>query len=163
MIMKLYMKQKVFSFKDKFTIKDEQGNDKYYIEGEFLSLGKKLHIYDMNYNELAFVRQKILAFMPKFTVEVGGREIAEIVKKLTFLRPKYYVDGLGWEVNGDLFSHNYSIFSGTDEIVSISKIFMSWGDTFELDIKDNGNEVIALAVVLAIDAVMDSQNNIAAQ
>lgn len=163
MIMKLYMKQKVFSFKDKFTIKDEQGNDKYYIEGEFLSLGKKLHIYDMNYNELAFVRQKILAFMPKFTVEVGGREIAEIVKKLTFLRPKYYVDGLGWEVNGDLFSHNYSIFSGTDEIVSISKIFMSWGDTFELDIKDNGNEVIALAVVLAIDAVMDSQNSIAAQ
>lgn len=163
MSMKLYMKQKVFSFKDKFTIKDEQGNDKYYIEGEFLSLGKKLHIYDMNYNELAFVRQKILAFMPKFTVEVGGREIAEIVKKLTFLRPKYYVDGLGWEVNGDLFSHNYSIFSGTDEIVSISKIFMSWGDTFELDIKDNGNEVIALAVVLAIDAVMDSQNNIATQ
>lgn len=163
MSMKLYMKQKVFSFKDKFTIKDEQGNDKYYIEGEFLSLGKKLHIYDMNYNELAFVRQKILAFMPKFTVEVGGREIAEIVKKLTFLRPKYYVDGLGWEVNGDLFSHNYSIFSGTNEIVSISKIFMSWGDTFELDIKDNGNEVIALAVVLAIDAVMDSQNNITTQ
>lgn len=163
MIMKLYMKQKVFSFKDKFTIKDEQGNDKYYIEGEFLSFGKKLHIYDMNYNELAFVRQKILAFMPKFTVEVGGREIAEIVKKLTFLRPKYYVDGLGWEVNGDLFSHNYSIFSGTNEIVSISKIFMSWGDTFELDIKDDGNEVIALAVVLAIDAVMDSQNNIATQ
>lgn len=70
--MKLYMKQKVFSFKDKFTIKDEQGNDKYYIEGEFLSLGKKLHIYDMNNNELAFVREKVLAFMPKFIVEVDG-------------------------------------------------------------------------------------------
>ena len=157
MIMKLYMKQKVFSFKDKFTIKDEQGNDKYYIEGEFLSLGKKLHIYDMNNNELAFVREKVLVFMPKFIVEVDGKEIAEIVKKFTFLRPKYYVDGIDWEVNGDLFSHNYSICSGAREIVTISKIFMSWGDTFELDIKDEGNEVIALAVVLAIDAVMDAQ------
>lgn len=43
------------------------------------------------------------------------------------------------------------------EIVSISKIFMSWGDTLELDIKDESNEVIALAVVLSVDAVMDAQ------
>ncbi|MDE6863009.1 MAG: hypothetical protein K2J41_01320 [Eubacterium sp.] len=82
--MKLYMKQKVFSFRDRFTIKDEYGEDKYYIEGEILSLGKKLRIYDMGGNELAFVREKLLAFMPKFTVEINGREIAEIVKKLTF-------------------------------------------------------------------------------
>ncbi|MDE6470055.1 MAG: LURP-one-related family protein [Eubacterium sp.] len=161
--MKLYMKQKVFSFKDKFTIKDEQGNDKYYIEGEFLSLGKKLHIYDMNHNEVAFVRQKILAFMPKFTVEVNGSEVAEIVKRVTFFTPKYYVDGLGWNVEGDFFAHNYIITSGDRAIVSIHKAWMSWGDTFELDIADDRDEVTALAVVLAIDAVMDSQNNIAAQ
>lgn len=43
------------------------------------------------------------------------------------------------------------------KIVSISKIFMSWGDTLELDIKDESKEVIALAVVLSVDAVMDAQ------
>lgn len=86
--MKLYMKQKVFSFRDKFTIKDEYGNDKYYIEGEFWSLGKRLRIYDVNHNELAFVKQKILTFMPKFTIEINGTEIAEIVKKVTFFTPK---------------------------------------------------------------------------
>lgn len=157
--MKLYMKQKVFSFKDKFTIKAEQGNDKYYIEGEFLSLGKKLHIYDMNHNEVAFVRQKILAFMPKFTVEVNGSEVAEIVKRVTFFTPKYYVDGLSWNVEGDFFAHDYIITSNDRAIVSIHKAWMSWGDTFELDITDDRDEVTALAVVLAIDAVMDSQNS----
>ncbi|WP_298654220.1 hypothetical protein [uncultured Eubacterium sp.] len=35
---------------------------------------------------------------------------------------------------------------------------MSWGDTFELDIADGNDEVTALAVVLAIDAVLNSQN-----
>lgn len=155
--MKLYMKQKVFSFFDKFTVKDENGYDKYYIEGEILSFGKKLHIYDMNHNEVAFVRQKILAFMPKFTVEIKGREIAEIVKKVTFFTPKYYVNGLGWEVEGDFFSHDYIITSGRRAIVSIHKAWMSWGDTFELDIADDKDEVTALAVVLAIDAVMDAQ------
>lgn len=156
--MKLYMKQKVFSFYDKFTVKDENGYDKYYVEGEILSFGKKLHIYDSDHNELAFVREKVLAFMPKFTVEVNGVPIAEIVKTVTFFTPKYYVDGLGWAIEGDFFAHDYVITSGDREIVSIHKVWMSWGDTFELDIMDDRDEVTALAVVLAIDAVMDSQN-----
>lgn len=156
--MKLYMKQKVFSFRDKFTIKDENGNDRYYVEGEILSLGKKLRIYDMRGNELAFVREKLVTFMPKFTIEMNGREIAEIVKRFTLFTPKYYVNGLGWDVDGDLFSHDYVICSCGRPVVSIHKQWMAWGDTFELDVQDNNNEVIALAVVLAIDAVMDAQN-----
>ena len=43
--MKLYIKQKVFSRGDKFRIYDENENDKYYVEGEVLTLGKKLHLY----------------------------------------------------------------------------------------------------------------------
>ncbi len=156
--MKLYIKQKVFSFRDRFTVKDEYGEDKYYVEGEILSLGKKLRIYDMGGNELALVREKLLAFMPKFTIEINGREIAEIIKRFTFLRPKYYVDGLGWDVEGDFFSHNYDITDGNKTIVSIHKQFMAWGDTFEIDVQKDNDEIIALAVVLAIDAVMDSAN-----
>lgn len=156
--MKLYIKQKVFSFRDRFTVKDEYGEDKYCVEGEILSLGKKLRIYDMGGNELAFVRERLLAFMPKFTIEINGREIAEIVKKFTFLRPKYYVNGLGWDVEGDFFSHNYDITDGNKTIVSIHKQFMAWGDTFEIDVQKDNDEIIALAVVLAIDAVMDAAN-----
>lgn len=156
--MKLYIKQKVFSFRDRFTVKDEYGEDKYYVEGEILSLGKKLRIYDMGGNELAFVRERLLAFMPKFTIEINGREIAEIVKRFTFLRPKYYVDGLGWDVEGDFFSHNYDITDGNKTIVSIHKQFMAWGDTFEIDVQKDNDEIIALAVVLTIDAVMDANN-----
>lgn len=156
--MKLYIKQKVFSFRDRFTVKDEYGEDKYYVEGEILSLGKKPRIYDMDGNELAFVRERLLAFMPKFTIEINGSEIAEIIKRFTFLRPKYYVDGLGWDVEGDFFSHNYDITDGNKTIVSIHKQFMAWGDTFEIDVQKDNDEIIALAVVLAIDAVMDAAN-----
>ena len=157
--MKLYIKQKVFSFRDKFTVKDEDGNDRYYVEGEIFTFGKKLHIFDMNNNEVAFVRQKLMSFMPKFTVEVGSRQIAEIVKEFTFFKPKYRVDGLGWDVSGDFFAHDYVITDNRGPIVSIHKQWMSWGDTFELDIDRSSDEVIALAVVLAIDAVIDAQQS----
>ena len=56
--MKLYLKQKFFSWKDQSTVKDELGNDKYYIEGKVFSVGKKLRVYDPNGTELAFVRQR---------------------------------------------------------------------------------------------------------
>ena len=35
--MKLYIKQKVFSIGERFTVKDEFGNDRYFVEGEWLS------------------------------------------------------------------------------------------------------------------------------
>ena len=48
--MQLYMKQKVFSWKDKFSIQNSVGEDKYFVEGKAISLGKKLRIYDMTGN-----------------------------------------------------------------------------------------------------------------
>ena len=51
--MKLYIKQKVFSWGDKFRIYDE--NDKYYVESEVFTFGKKLHLYSQSGSELAFI------------------------------------------------------------------------------------------------------------
>lgn len=65
---------------------------------------------------------------------------------------------MGWNVEGDFFAHDYVIDSNGTEVVSIHKAWVSWGDTFELDIADGNDEITALAVVLAIDAVLDSQN-----
>lgn len=149
--MKLYIRQKVFSWKDKFNVKDSDGRDVYQVEGEFFSLGKKLHIYDMSGNEVAFIQQKVLSFLPRYFVYVGDSQVAEIVKKFTFLRPKYEVLGLNWQVEGDFFAHNYEITDGNFTIVEINKEWMTWGDCYELNIAQSANEIVALATVLAID------------
>ena len=157
--MKLYMKQKVFSWADTFTVKDQMGEDKYFIKGEAFSWGKKLHVYDRSGREVAFVRQKLWTFLPRYMVSVNGTDVAEIVKEFTFLRPKYSIIGPGWEVDGSFWEHDYEVTENGRPIVSIRKEWMTWGDTYELDIADTGNEVMALAVVLAIDCVLDAQQN----
>ena len=154
--MKLYIRQKVFSWKDKFTVKDFDGRDVYQVEGEFFSLGKKLHIYDMSGNEVAFIQQKVLSFLPRYYVYVGDNQVAEILKKFTFLRPKYEVLGLNWQVEGDFFAHNYVITDGNSMVVEINKEWMTWGDCYELNISPNANEIIALATVLAIDCATET-------
>ncbi len=159
--MKLYIKEKVFSWGDRFTVKDEAGRDRYIVEGEVFSWGKKLHVYDTQGCEVAFIKQKVWSFPPRFCVFCGGRQIAEIKREFTFLFPKYSVEGLGWKIDGRFMAHDYEIVKDGRKIVAISKEWMTWGDSYELDIADPADEIVALAVVLTIDCVMesDSANN----
>ena len=157
--MKLYIKQKVFTWGDKFTVKDINGNDRYYVEGEIFSWGKKLHVYDVNGNEAAFIQQKVFSFLPRYFVYVGNEQVAEIVKEFSFLFPKYSIEGLGWEINGSFMAHDYEITRAGQPIVTISKEWMTWGDSYELDISNSQDELVALAVVLAIDCVLDAASS----
>ena len=158
--MKLYIKQKVFTWGDKFTVKDINGDDRYFVEGEIFSWGKKLHVYDMNGNEAAFIQQKVFSFLPRYFVYVGDEQVAEIVKEFSFLFPRYSIEGLGWDIEGRFMAHDYEITQNGRPIVTISKEWMTWGDSYELDIADPKDEIVALAVVLTIDAVMASNSGV---
>ena len=157
--MKLYIREKVFSWGDKFTVKDALGNDKYIVEGEIFSWGKKLHVYDMAGREAAFIKQEVFSWMPRFHVFCGDRHVAEIRREFSLFFPRYSIDGLGWEINGSFMAHDYDITRGGCTIVRIRKEWMTWGDTYELDILDSADELVALAVVLTIDCVTEAQAN----
>lgn len=154
--MKLYIKEKVFSWGDQFTVKDDAGRDKYVVQGEVFTWGKKLHVYDMLGQEVAFIKQEIWSFLPRYYVFCGGRQVAQIRKEFTFLFPKYSIDGLGWEIDGSFMAHDYEITKAGRRIVTISKEWMTWGDSYELDIVSPADELVALAVVLTIDCVMEA-------
>lgn len=154
--MKLYIKEKVFSWGDKFTVKDEYGYDKYFVQGEVFSWGKKLHVYDTRGNEVAFIKQEVWSFMPRFYVFCNGVQVAEIKKEFSFIFPKYNVAGLGWEIEGRFMAHDYDITKNGRTIVSINKEWMTWGDSYELNIINPEDEIVALAVVLTIDCVTEA-------
>ncbi len=157
--MKLYIKERVFTWGDQFTVKDEHGSDKYIVEGEVFTWGKKLHVYDMDGNEVAFIKQEVWSFLPTYYVFCGDRQVAEIKKEFSFLFPRYSIEGLGWEIEGRFMAHDYEITKAGRSIVTISKEWMTWGDSYELTIADPVDEIVALAVVLTIDCVVESQNN----
>lgn len=156
--MKLYIKEKVFSWGDKFTVRDVHGNDKYIVEGEVFTWGRKLHVYDMAGNEAAFIKQEVWSFLPRYYVFCGGEQVAEIKKEFSLLFPRYSIEGLGWEIEGSFMAHEYEITRGGRPIVSICKEWMTWGDSYELDIADPADELVALAVVLTIDCVTESNS-----
>ena len=157
--MNLYIKERVFTWGDKFDVCDHNGQPQYYVEGEVFSWGKKLHVYDQYNREVAFIKQELFTWMPCYKVYVNGHEIAQIRKEFSFFRPKYRVDGLNWDVDGNFWEHNYTVSKGGRPIVSIEKEWLTWGDTYQLTIADDADEIVALAVVLTIDCVVEQQSD----
>ena len=155
---KLYMKQRLFSNLDQFTVKNENEEDCYQIAGDNLQVGgKKLHIRTMDGREAAMVKQKLLALTPQCLVFENGEQVAEIKKKFAFFGSKYVVNGKGWEIKGNVLDHDYSVVDGGKPIVRLHKVWLSWGDSYELEISDGADEVMALAVVLAIDLALEAK------
>ncbi len=157
--MKLYIKQKVFSFKDKFNIYDESGESRYYVEGEVFSLGKKLHVFDNNGNEIAFIKQKVPSLLMKFFIERkdSTMNVNALVEKQFSLKPSYRINEFGWNVTGDFFAHNYVIEGPNGTVATITKKWMSWGDSYEIDIASGQDNVNVLCVVLVIDACLAAE------
>lgn len=152
--MKLYIRQQIFSFPTRFNVKDEDGNDRYMVEGEFFTMGRKLHVYDMQYNEVVFLSQKLMSLLPSYYVYIGDSEIMEIRREFTLLNPSYEILGMGWDVRGDFLSHDYQVCRGEEPIAYISKEWFTWGDSYCLDITAAEVEIPVLAIALAIDCVL---------
>lgn len=157
--MKLYIQQKFFSLNDKFNVYDENENVVFKCESELLSLGKKLYVYNNRDEEVAFIRQELLTFLPKFSIERNGIEEAVVKKRFTLFTPEYDVMGYGWSVTGDVFGHEYSIYDMCgNEIATVSKAWLSWGDFYEIDYSDHADPSKVLCVVLIIDAIKAASN-----
>jgi len=161
--MKLYIKQKVFSWKDRFTVKDETGADRYTVEGEFFSWGRKLHVSDMAGCEVVYIAQEVWSWLDKYHVHIQGIHAADVERKFSWFTPRYEISGpacSGWTVEGSFWEHDYEVRDGAGNcIVRITKEWMTWGDTYELEIARPEDELLALALVLTIDCVKATQSN----
>ena len=157
--MELFIKQKIFSFKDKFNIFDYNEEPKYKAEGELISLGKKLHVYDSHGTEVIYIRQRLMTFLPKYEISISGQETVEIVKNFTFFKHEYTIPAWNIKIHGDFFAHEYTVERNGREIAQLSKQWLTWGDTYKINIFDPADELMALASILVVDCCMESANN----
>jgi uncharacterized protein YxjI len=160
--MRYLMKQKLFCFGDDFTIKDEAGNDVFFVDGKVFSLGDKLSFQDLNGNELAFIQQKLLAWGPTYEIYCDG-ELAAVVKKelFTFFNCRFTVDVPGpddYEAQGNFTDMEYTFTRGGGQVAEVSKRWFAFSDTYGVDIADGEDDVLILASTVVIDMVCHGDN-----
>lgn len=152
-----YIKQKLFSFGEKFTVKDQQEKDVYYVEGSFMQVPKTFSIMNAARDEVARITKKVFSFLPRFLVEVNGREMLEIKKEFSFLKERYTIDAAGIEVQGDWWDMDFQVLKHGNIVGEVSKEWFTWGDSYKVHILDEEMESVIIALVVAIDCVKADQ------
>ena len=110
--MKLLIRQRVFSWSDTYDVYDETGSPKYYVKAEVWTLGHRIHVYEHGTGEeVGLIQERLLTMMPKFEISARGRSLGRVDKRFTLFRPRYEVDYLNWQVEGDFLGWDYQVTS----------------------------------------------------
>lgn len=153
----LYIKQKMFSLRGKYKVIDDEQNDVYFVEGSFMQVPKTFTITNPKREEIAHITKKVLSWLPKFFVEMNGREVLTIRKDFTFFKASYTIDGVGIEVQGNWWDMEFQILQHNNVVGSVSKEWFTWGDSYKVQILDEALEALIISIVVAIDCVKADQ------
>jgi len=151
------MRERVLSWGDDFTIKDDAEREAFYVDGKVFSFGDKLSFKDKDGKEVALIDQKLLSFGPQYEIIRGGTTVAVVKKQLfTLFRARFTVDVPGpddLEAKGNFLEHEYVFERDRRDIARISKKWLSLSDSYAIDINEGEDDVVILAAAVVIDLV----------
>lgn len=150
------IRQNLLSIGDDFWIENAKGQKVFKVDGKVLRIRKTLVFEDANGRKLAQIKERLLALKDTMVVEdANGKDIATIKKALIApLRDKWNVnvkDGDDLVVQGNILNLEYSIKQGRTKVAEVSKKWFSLTDTYGVEIADGQNEILMLAIAVAVD------------
>lgn len=150
------MRQKLVSFGDDFWIENQNGQKVFKVDGKMLRVRDTLFFEDARGQRLCKIQTKVMRIKDSMEIEgADGGRLAMVKKALiTPLRDRWVVkvgNGPDLDVQGNILDHEYSIGEGRDKIAEVSKKWFRIRDTYGVQIEQGQNDVLLLAVTVAID------------
>lgn len=157
--MRYQMSENAFGGRDKFKIRDESGKVVYEVQGRRFGLGDALSFTDMEGNELAQVKQVVLALSKKYEIVRHGDETVTISKKLFSRKPAFDVDDEGdddqFSIEGNPKKREYTILRRGTPVANVSRKMFTLGDTYGIDIAAGEDDVMILGLAVAVDKMIE--------
>ncbi|MBM6615536.1 LURP-one-related family protein [Desemzia sp. RIT804] len=148
--MKLYIRAKRFSLRDGLIVRNEKDEPIYEIKSEWLSFGRKVHIYDQNKEEVASIEEKKLGFSPKYAINQLETNVAVVKKEKNLMTSDYDIDKLNWRIRGNVEDNDYKIKEKLRTVAELKKKWFSVGESYVLEVEEEQDSIVALAIVVAI-------------
>ena len=150
------MREKLVSIGDDFYIENEQGQKVFKVDGKALRVRDTLKFRDMKGNELAKIQERKVRVKDTMKVEGPDGEDLATVKKaiISPLRDRWTVKikgGPDLDVQGNVLDHEYRIGEGRQKVGEVSKKWFRVRDTYGVEVAEGQDEVVILAVTVAID------------
>lgn len=143
--MKLFIKGKMFASLDTMTVTGEDGEELYYLKRDKSKDVHTVTLSDSKGVKIATIEQRGIGGKATITVIINGVEMAVVERKQT-MRPRYIVNGPGWDVTGSLFSNKYKVTKGNKEIAELVATTLK----SEINIADTEDPIFTVAVIMAV-------------
>ena len=161
--MKYIIKNKVISLSGASTVRDEQGNDLFIVEGRVFSFTRVKTVCTIDRQPLYKVRNKFFhLFLPKvFITDAKGNILLTIKKKnfFSFRQDFEIIPAEGYpcmiEISGDFIGRHYDISDGGVPVAHVRRNFNLIRDSFWLETDLTEKAAFYVALVIALDNFYD--------
>jgi uncharacterized protein YxjI len=155
------MRQTMLSIGDDFWIEDEEGDRVYRVDGKALRLRKTFLPRRPAGRRLCAIQKRVMHIPDTMEIQgpAGGR-MARVHKALISpLRQRWKIDaedGPDLEAKGNLVDHEYEIETDGRKVAQVSKQWFRLRDTYGVEMAQDQNPVLLLAITVAIDEMAHS-------
>lgn len=160
--MELLIKNKWISLGGSSTVKDVSGNDVFFVRGKVFSFTRKKFLEDLDHKLKFVIRNKFWRLFQRKALiyDAEGKEVAIVRRKIFSLHDHYFItSSLGdLQIRGNIFQFNYSISLNGKEIGHVARK-ISLRDSFVLTLDDEYDAATFVALVIAIDNIIDRKNS----
>jgi uncharacterized protein YxjI len=145
----------MFAIGDDFWVETDGGDKAFKVNGKALRIRDTLVLESPAGEELYTIQEKKLRVRDTMEVEHDGKTVATIKKALISpLRDRYSVEvegGNDLEAKGNVVDHEYKIERDGDKVAEISKRWFRVRDAYGIEIADDQNDALIVAVAVCID------------
>jgi uncharacterized protein YxjI len=155
--MRYAVREKLFSIGDDFWITDERGGKAFLVDGKVLRLRQTLEIQDPDGRVLVTVRKKLIAMHESMEIEEDGALAATVRRAL--ISPLHHrstvdlADGSQLDVTGSILDKEFEITAGSQVLARISRAWFRIRDTYGVDVAPGQDDVLFLAIAVALDRI----------
>lgn len=160
-----YINQKTLSISDKYYIYDVNMQPFFEVTsnklsslwdcllGNIISIGHTLNIKELGGNSSLVIKKKVGFFGQNYEIYNKNEKLASIHIQLKSFTPKVSIDSNKnhYLLKEDIFATTFSIYNKEMETATIKKNLLSMKDKYKVEIFDEANELLFLAIVLILD------------
>ena len=161
--MKVYIKNKIFSFGGGSSVVNENKEPVYNVKGRVFSVTKVKYVCDLEGKRLFKIRNKWFNFFvhKAYIYDENKKEIATVKDKWFNIKGEYFVLGYKDEIKiqGKFFGLTSQILKNGEVVGTIRRQVTIIADSFELEASEEDMPFL-VALVIAIDNITDKTYNI---
>lgn len=162
--MKFHVKERAWTLREEFIVRDQGGQPVFKVKGKFFHIGDNLRVIDLaSHEEVAHIKQKLLHVTPHYEIYQDGAAWASLHEKLLHLFGERFKikleNGEVYHIEGNIWNWDFTVSNERGDLLAeISKRISLFEDSYGVDIAQGVNVPLMIALDIAIEMIREHES-----